>query len=133
MPSSLTQLILDDRFRKIRYFSALALFTLIVIIGSVPGARQEIATVASGLVLHSIAYSILTILLFTGGTGGRSARAFKALLTALLMGAIDESVQSMLSYRRGSAQDWMVDAVSALVTVTLLWTFLPSSAENRPA
>lgn len=133
MPPSLSHLILDERLRRFRFASALLLFALIVILGSIPGARQEIGTMASGLILHSLAYSVLTLLLFTGGTGSRTGRALKALALVALMGAIDELVQSQLPYRHGAVQDWMVDITSSMITAALLWAFLPAPAAVRQA
>ena len=65
MPPFLYLLILDDRLRKRRTATAIALFAIIVMIGSIPGARAEIGTLASGIVLHAVAYAVLTFLLFT--------------------------------------------------------------------
>lgn len=133
MPSLLSLLLLDKRLRKLRYASAWFLFALILIIGSIPGARTELGTVASGLVLHSIAYSVLTVLLFTGASGTRTRRALKAVFIVLLMGAADELIQSMLPYRRGAVLDWTVDAAASIVSAALLRAFLPDpGAGNLP-
>lgn len=125
MPPLIDLLILDERLRKQRSATAVALFAVIVIVGSIPGARAEIGNLASGIVLHSIAYSVLTFLLFTGYAGTRTERAIKAVLTVAAMGAVDELVQGMLAYRRGTVLDWTVDCSAALVTGLLLWRFLP--------
>jgi hypothetical protein len=126
MPPTLSQLVLDDRLRHWRLGAALLMFALIVALGSIPGARAEIGTFASGLVLHSIAYSCVTFLLFTGTSGTQGQRAAKAVLGALAMGAVDELVQSMLPYRVGAVGDWMVDGASAMLTASLLWMLLPA-------
>lgn len=128
MPPFLRLLILDERLRKRRTATAVALFGIIVMVGSIPGARAEIGIVASGVVLHSIAYSVLSFLLFTGYTGTRTERAIKAVLTVAAMGAVDELVQSMLPYRHGAVQDWTIDCISSLATTLLLWAFLPEPA-----
>lgn len=133
MPPFLYLLILDDRLRKRRTATAVALFAIIVMIGSIPGARAEIGTFASGVVLHSIAYSVLTFLLFTGYAGTRTERAVKAILTVAGMGAIDELVQTLLPYRHGAVLDWMVDCTSALITAFLLRAFLPQPAPAHKA
>src|SRR5471030_49032 len=94
MRSLLTSLLLTSSHARLRYWSAIALYLLILILGSIPGARAEIGNVASGLVLHSCAYAGLTFLLFTGGSGTLPQRAAKAVLTIMLMGALDEYVQA---------------------------------------
>lgn len=131
MPPFLSLLVLDDRLRPWRCVAALTLFTLIVMIGSVPGARAEIANVAPGLVLHSMAYSCVTFLMYTGSRGSQAQRAAKAVLTVAVMGAIDEFVQSFLPYRHAAVSDWMVDVSSAFLTAGLLWALLPASAHAR--
>lgn len=126
MVSQISSLLLDPSWRKARWRTALTLYAAILIMGSVPGARAEIGNVASGLVLHSLAYAILTLLLFTGSLGTPRARAVKAVLCIMAMGAIDELIQSQLPYRHGAVSDWLVDVNAAVITSALLWAFLPA-------
>ncbi len=131
MPRFLSLLVLDERLRPWRFWAAVLLFTLIVAIGSIPGARAEVGNLASGLMLHALAYSCVTFLLYTGSTGSRSQRAAKAVAGALAMGAIDEVVQGFLPYRVGALGDWMVDASAALFTAAMLWALLPVPVAAR--
>lgn len=133
MHSLVTLLVLDERLRRKRLYGALALFTAILIVGSIPGARQEIGMLASGLILHSVAYATLTLLIFTGLSGGRTRRAAMAFCGAVCMGALDEAVQSALPYRVGSLGDLAVDSIAALVTASLLWTLLPQPVSSTTA
>lgn len=125
MSSILSALVLDERLRRRCYYAAFLMFAAILIMGSIPGARAEIGHFGSGLVLHSIAYGILTFLLYAGSTGKRSRRAVQAVLTIALMGVMDEFVQSFFPYRTASLGDWLVDCCAALVTASLLWRFMP--------
>ena len=115
------QLLLTSSHAKLRYRTALFLYLLILIFGSIPGARKDIGEVAPGIILHSIAYAGLTFLLFTGGTGSLAQRAGKAILTIAAMGALDEVVQSFLPYRHGAVSDWLVDCNAAVLTAVLMW------------
>jgi VanZ family protein len=115
------QLLLTSSHSRLRYGSAIVLYLLILILGSIPGARQDIGNVASGLILHSLAYAGLTFLIFTGGKGTSSQRAGKAVLTIALMGALDEMVQSLFPYRHGAIADWLVDCNAALLTAGFMW------------
>jgi VanZ family protein len=127
-------ILLGAEFRKFRYRCAWAMYATIVLMGSVPGVRADIGDYAPGFVLHSIAYTILTFLLFSGGTGHARQRAVKAVLTVMAMGAVDEFVQSFLPYRRADVTDWLVDSGASIVTSALLWAFLPdrhSSCSRR--
>lgn len=121
MLNFLHQFILTTEHANLRYRTALTLFALILILGSIPGARQDIGHYASGLILHSCAYAGITFLLFTGGAGTLAARAVKAVLIVAAMGACDELVQSFLPYRRGAVGDWVVDVTSAVVTAAIMW------------
>lgn len=128
----LNQLLLTPSHARLRYWSAIVLYLMILVIGSIPGARKDIGDVASGLVLHSCAYAGLTFLLFTGSRGEAASRALKAVLTIALMGALDEYVQSFFPYRHGAVSDWLVDCSAALAMAAamwLLWTRHPA----RPA
>ncbi|RFP09716.1 hypothetical protein D0T25_29275 [Duganella sp. BJB488] len=114
-------LLLTNSHARLRYWTAIILYLLILVLGSLPGARQDIGQVASGLILHSIAYAGLTFLIFTGGTGSARLRAGKAVLTIALMGALDEYVQSFFPYRHGAVSDWLVDCNASVLTALFMW------------
>nr|AGU10768.1 hypothetical protein [uncultured organism] len=115
------QLLLTSSLSRLRYWTAIVLYLMILALGSVPGARQDIGYVASGLLLHSLAYAGLTFLLFTGSKGSLKQRAVKAFLTIALMGALDEVIQSFFPYRHGTVTDWLVDCNASLLTVAFMW------------
>lgn len=127
MLNFLHQLLLTPSRARLRYWSAIVLFVLIVIIGSIPGARAEAAVWATGLVLHGMAYAGLAFLIFTGCSGNNAQRALKAVLHIAAMGAIDELVQSFLPYRHGSIDDWMIDCTAALLSASLMWLLWTAS------
>lgn len=131
MSSILSTLVLDERLRRRRLCSAILMFAAIVVMGSIPGARAEIAQFGSGVVLHSIAYASLTFLLYTGTAGTRGQRALRAVLTVAVMGALDETVQAFLPYRSGSPADWLIDCAASLVAAALLWRFMPEPIVDR--
>jgi len=101
------------------------MFILIVVIGSLPGAREDIGQLASGGVLHSIAYAILAMLTFIGGNGNESRRALWTVLKVAAMGAIDECVQSFFPYRTAAVGDWLVDLTAGAVISITLWKLWP--------
>jgi VanZ family protein len=142
MKQFLIDISFGEKYRKLRLGSAFLLYFLILVLGSVPGARQDVGEMASGLIflilgsipglrqdvgeissgltLHASAYSIITLLLFTGYVGRPSRKAIQAFMTVAAMGALDEYIQSFLSYRTGAASDWMVDVIAGFVTASLL-------------
>jgi VanZ family protein len=121
MTAQLAALLFADRYAALRYRGALLLYLAILVFGSIPGARAEIGEVATGYVLHSLAYGGICFLLVTGGRGSARARALKAVLTVAAMGAGDEILQSFFPYRHAAVQDWLVDcAAAAAVSLALL-------------
>ncbi|MES3023966.1 MAG: VanZ family protein [Pseudomonadota bacterium] len=111
---------------------ALSIYALILLLGAIPGARQELAPYASGVLLHAAAYGVLTFIIYTGSAAATARqRAINTVLIVMAMGALDESMQSFLSYRRAALGDWFIDCTAAVVTAALLWAFLPVPAEAR--
>lgn len=125
MSTLLSLLVLDTRWRRLRLGAGLLMYTAIIVLGSIPGARADIGQYAPGIALHSVAYAIITFLLFTGTEGTPRARALKAVLGVAAMGAFDEFVQSFLPYRSADVRDWMVDCGAAALMGAALWAFLP--------
>ena len=128
--SFLAILLLDPRWRAWRLRAAVLIYAAILALGSVPGARADIGLVASGIVLHSLAYGLLTLLLFGGTRGTPATRAAKAVACVMAMGAGDEFLQSFLPYRHGDVHDWVVDVSAAVVVSALLLTFSPRSVSR---
>ena len=118
----------NPTLQALSYRCAFIIYLLILILGSIPGARQEIGEYAPGGVLHSLAYAGLTVLLFIGKGETIARRSIEAVLTVVVMGAIDEFVQSFLPYRGASAQDWLVDVVAAVITAIMLSKVYPKLA-----
>ena len=125
MPIFLVRLALSPAHQSLRYRTALFLYALIIVLGSLPGARADIGNYASGLLLHSCAYAILGALLFSGSPGSAAMRAVKSWLTVAAMGAGDEFVQSFFPYRHASVGDWAVDCSAAALVSLLLWQLWP--------
>jgi len=117
-----------------RALHGLALLGLagIVVAGSIPGARAEVGTYASGVVLHGLTYAGLATLWFVGSSGTPVQRALKAMLAIALMGAFDEWVQSFFPYRSGDIRDWLVDVSAATLAATVLAVLDARSATPKP-
>ncbi|MEW6318617.1 MAG: VanZ family protein [Pseudomonadota bacterium] len=131
MPALLHLILLDSRLNKLRYAAAIAMFLSIVVTGSIPGARAGVGHYAPGVVLHSLAYATLALLWFTASRGSAASRSLAAVLAVAVMGAIDESVQSLFPYRGADLHDWLVDVCAAVVTCAILWLVLPKAALQR--
>jgi len=116
----LARTLLDPRFQTRCAWTAYILYLLILVLGSIPGARQEIGEYAPGGVLHSLAYAGLTILLFIGRGKTLGERAIGAVLIVTAMGAGDEFVQSFLPYRGAALFDWGIDVAASLTAAAVM-------------
>lgn len=125
MRPSFSALLFADQYKKLRFRSAILAYLLVLILGSIPGAREQVAVLSSGLVLHAVTYSVITFFLFSGSTGNTWHKALQALLIVVVMGAIDEGIQTFLPYRTGSVIDWSVDVGAAFITALALGIFWP--------
>lgn len=124
MTAMLSQLLMHPRLRFACLGSAALMYLAIVVAGNVPGARADIGQYAPGVVLHSCAYAVLTVLCFLGSRGSAATRAVTAVLAIALMGAGDEFIQSFFPYRGADVHDWAVDCGSAILTSLLLCAVL---------
>jgi VanZ family protein len=130
----LKQFFLSPTYGGLRYLSAFVLYFSIVLFGSIPGVREEAGEFASGLVLHSLAYSTIAYLLFTGEKRQSLSTAVRAFLWVVVMGAADEYIQSFFPYRNGRMQDWIVDMSAALTMLCILlptWPVLQKKAYSE--
>ena len=112
--------LIGTKYKKPRFHAAFILYFLILVLGSVPHARAEIDYVASGVILHSLAYSVITYLLVTGSNGSGLATSIRAFLIVVVMGAFDEYVQTFFPYRNAAISDLLVDSGASFVTAVLL-------------
>jgi hypothetical protein len=127
MIAMLSQLLMHPRLRSFCISCAVLMYLMIIIAGNIPGARADIGHLASGVVLHSLAYAVLACLCFLGSTGSPAARALKAVLAVALMGAGDEFIQSFFPYRGADLRDWAVDCTAAVLAVLALCALLPKA------
>jgi hypothetical protein len=128
MTALLRLLFIDPALERMRIRVAAIAYLAILVLGSIPGARADIGHVASGPVLHSVAYAGLTLLIFCGAGGSALQRALVSTLSIAAMGAFDEFVQSFFPYRGAAVGDWLVDCAAAIVTATLLYMVWPRVA-----
>lgn len=127
MIQDLSTLLQNPRLRLSLIACAILMYLAIVTVGNLPGARADIGHYASGVVLHSTAYAVLTALWFFGSTGSAATRAGKAVLAVAAMGAGDEFIQSFFPWRGADLRDWAVDCTSALVMSGLLCLLVPKA------
>ena len=110
-------------------------FILLIALGSIPGTADALSQRFGDKLLHTLAYSVMTVLYFFSYIGSKFARSVAAVSTIALLGALDETVQSLLPYRNSSLADWCFDIAAAFIVVTLLLTLKgrrAASGKMRP-
>lgn len=118
--SVLQEMALGEKYRTLRFASGILLYLAILVFGSIPGARVDIGHMASGVVLHTAAYSTIAFLLFSGCRSIDRRNATRVFLAVAAMGAVDEMIQTVLVYRTGEITDWLVDVSAAFLTVLIM-------------
>lgn len=131
MRSLTALLVLDEKNRKLAFRFAFLLYLAVLVLGSIPGARYEIGEFGSGLVLHLLTYSFITLLLFCGTEGNAWRKAIKSFAIVAAMGAFDEFVQSFFPYRTASIYDWLIDVNAGFFTSVLLCAVWPAWAGDN--
>ena len=102
-----------------------AYWPTIFIISHIPQRLVPRNVTVSGLGVHLLAYSVLTLLVFLN-TGSLRSASFRSKKTWILIGiiaayaAIDEIVQLFIQGRYGSPLDWAIDVSACLLCVGLL-------------
>ncbi|TFV95052.1 hypothetical protein E4K72_18215 [Oxalobacteraceae bacterium OM1] len=117
---TLLALAFADAYAELRLRIACVFFSAILVIGNLPGARDSLDPVASGVTLHSCAYSFIAYLIYFGTVGTWGRRVATTIFAVALLGALDEGVQAIVPWREAALMDWMVDVLAATVTSAVL-------------
>jgi VanZ family protein len=131
MISRIARLFIDEQYRRLRLRSGFIFYFLIIVLGSIPHARAAVGNLVPGVILHALAYSFISFLLFTGTTGALFKQSAQTLLTVALRGALDEFVQSFFPYRTATMRDWLVDCTAGFITLLLMITMWPIHFRSR--
>jgi len=100
--------------------AALIFFTLMVAIGAIPGEAKILSDAAGDKLLHFSAYAFLSCLVYSGLTGSPVSRALRTQLAIVLLGGLDEAIQTFMPYRNANVTDWAFDIAAALLTTTAM-------------
>lgn len=114
---------------KIRWtylIAAITLFILMLALGSYPGNAQALTEKINDKILHFLAYSLLTALIYLSLNSTKREKFFITLCIMFALSLTDEYIQSMLSFRTASLLDLSVDLLAAglmtsclsLITIT---------------
>lgn len=99
---------------------AFAFFALMVAIGAIPGNATAASAMVNDKILHFVAFTCLSGLIFCGLAGRPFGRAVRTLLAIALLGGLDETIQIFMPYRSADWADWEFDMLAALSCVVVL-------------
>lgn len=101
---------------KIRWtylIAANSIFILMLALGSYPGNAQALTEKINDKILHFLAYSLLTALIYLSLNSTKREKFFITLCIMFALSLTDEYIQSMLSFRTASLLDLSVDLLAA--------------------
>lgn len=101
-----------------------------VVVGSMPGKAGAVSSVVYDKLLHFTVYGGLAALIYFGLGGKRASRALYSILAIAALGAADETIQLLLSYRHATFEDWQFNMLGAAVCIGLLSFCQPSGVET---
>ncbi len=110
--------------RRKPFMTLISFFTLMVIIGAIPGEANALSARFGDKSLHVVAYAFISLLAnrsLTGTDGTRSVRAIASVMLVGSLGLLDESIQRFLPYRNASLLDWCFDIAAAFAVTSLFW------------
>lgn len=96
---------------------AAVFFAVLVTVGNLPGLAADMSDAFGDKRLHLAAYAFLTGLVYVSVN---RRPALVAMLAAIAMGLVDESIQSLFPYRQAELLDLLADISAAGATVISL-------------
>lgn len=108
-------------FASRNYLSAAVCFFLLMVgIGAIPGEATKLSAVVDDRVLHFCAYMLLSCLIYAGLAGNVHHRALGTFALILILGLLDEALQSLMPYRVSDLGDLGYDILAAAASVLLM-------------
>jgi VanZ family protein len=106
---------------RLRYLAVLLiLFSMMILLGALPGQADSLSERFGDKSLHLLAYAGFSVICFRIWIAPRRQRIMLTIVMIAFLGLIDEGIQTALPYRNASLLDWCVDLLAAIVTVSAL-------------
>jgi len=129
-PKSLATLV---HLRRYSLRIACFFFLLMVAVGSIPGKAEALSAATHDKLLHFVAYSVLSVLLYLGIPGSRWRRALGTLAGVAFLGLLDETIQHFLHYRNSDVRDWLFNMLAAALSVIACSVLHPLIGPRYPS
>jgi VanZ family protein len=105
-----------------------------IILSSIGDFEKQLIWLFNDKMLHLIAYSILSMLIYLGLGGHLLSKIALTFFVVSGLGAIDELIQNFFPKRDPSFDDWLVDCLGCIATVgfmAVIQSFLPKKENDE--
>lgn len=110
---------------------ALIFFLLMIIVGSLPGNAQALTEKINDKILHFLAYSLLTVLIYLSLSTTHLRKFTLTLSIIAILAMTDELIQSTMTFRNASLYDLSVDILAASLIASCLSLLTINNRKNK--
>lgn len=110
---------------------ALIFFLLMIIVGSLPGNAQALTEKINDKILHFLAYSLLTALIYLSLSTTHLRKFTLTLSIIAILAMTDELIQSTMTFRNASLYDLSVDILAASLIASCLSLLTINNRKNK--
>lgn len=110
---------------------ALIFFLFMIIVGSLPGNAQALTEKINDKILHFLAYSLLTALIYLSLSTTHLRKFTLTLSIIAILAMTDELIQSTMTFRNASLYDLSVDILAASLITSCLSLLTKNNRKNK--
>lgn len=110
---------------------ALIFFLFMIIVGSLPGNAQALTEKINDKILHFLAYSLLTVLIYLSLSTTHLRKFTLTLSIIAILAMTDELIQSTMTFRNASFYDLSVDILAASLITSCLSLLTKNNRKNK--
>lgn len=110
---------------------ALIFFLFMIIVGSLPGNAQALTEKINDKILHFLAYSLLTALIYLSLSTTHLRKFTLTLSIIAILAMTDELIQSTMTFRNASLYDLSVDILAASLIASCLSLLPINNRKNK--
>lgn len=110
---------------------ALIFFLFMIIVGSLPGNAQALTEKINDKILHFLAYSLLTVLIYLSLSTTHLRKFTLTLSIIAILAMTDELIQSTMTFRNASLYDLSVDILAASLIASCLSLLTINNRKNK--
>ncbi len=110
---------------------ALIFFLFMIIVGSLPGNAQALTEKINDKILHFLAYSLLTVLIYISLSTTHLRKFTLTLSIIAILAMTDELIQSTMTFRNASLYDLSVDILAASLITSCLSLLTKNNRKNK--